>query len=503
MGLMRFLVYPEEALDDWPEVRSAYVSGVDGRVYPTRIDVEGNVVTCRRPHSDSGKLHVPWPVPGRGRPVVSTASLRERDEPYLLTLELARGALAQLRDQCAAWQLLQMATPAEYHEAEKAAFLLFSQAATAQDDPRESGRLATEAIARTFSAADILVECYVEQRQAMLKYSPGHSSKLLGCKLDRAFWDSDFAATVGDVFNAAMIPVEWKNIEPREGDYDWEGLDRLVDHCDKQRLILGAGPLIDLGPRGMPEWLSQWQDDFINLQSFVCDFIETAVSRYTGRVRIWEVSARANTGVALGLGEENRLALAVRSLETAARTDFESQFFIRVDQPFSEYQARGQHRLSAFQFVDTLIRSNIGVRGVNLEMSMGFRPRGTLLRNLLSVSRMIDYWSQLGVQLHVTLAIPSSDQPDPLADPDLEVDSPSGRDGWSPAWQAEFAVELIRLLTSKPAVTGIFWCHFRDSQPHLYPNAGLADQDDRPKEALEVFRKFQHGETLFPGSLHE
>ena len=65
-------------------------------------------------------------------------------------------------------------------------------------------------------------------------------------------------------------------------------------------MILCGGPLIDLGPNGMPEWLSQWQDDFINLQSFVCDFIETAVSRYTGRVRIWEVSARANTGVALG-----------------------------------------------------------------------------------------------------------------------------------------------------------------------------------------------------------
>ena len=129
---------------------------------------------------------------------------------------------------------------------------------------------------------------------------------------------------------------------------------------------------------------------------------------------------------------------------------------------------------------------------------MGFRPRGTLLRDLLSVSRMIDYWSQLGVQLHVTLAVPSSDRHDPLAHPDLEVDHHASRNSWNPALQAEYAVELLRLLTSKPVVTGIFWCHFRDSVPHLYPNSGLTDGDDRPKEALEVFRRFQHGETPLP-----
>src|SRR5262249_32174129 len=104
MGVMRFLVQPAEILSDWPEVHRAYLSGVDQSVWPTRIEIEGNQILCRRQASDSGKLHVAWPVPGFGRPILTTSSLPERDEPYLLALELARGKIVQVRNQLAIWQ---------------------------------------------------------------------------------------------------------------------------------------------------------------------------------------------------------------------------------------------------------------------------------------------------------------------------------------------------------------------------------------------------------------
>ena len=70
MGVMRFLIYPPELLEGWSAVYRAYISGTEGRVFPTRIEVDGNVMTCRRQVSESGKLHVAWPVPGFGRPVI-------------------------------------------------------------------------------------------------------------------------------------------------------------------------------------------------------------------------------------------------------------------------------------------------------------------------------------------------------------------------------------------------------------------------------------------------
>lgn len=489
MGLIRFLVFPEELLAEWPEVHRAYISGLDGRIYPTRVEVSDNVVTCRRPHSESGKLHVPWPVAGQGRPVLTTASLREREEPYLLPLELARGKLSILREQLAAWQMLQMQVPESFASIQHQAFQAFSRAAAAaQSDQMLASRLAGESIVEACRAADVLVDAYIEQRLAMRRHAVGHAPTLLGCALDPRVADADNAAGFFDVFNSAVVPIEWRLIEPKEGQYEWELTDKLIAACADRRVVVRGGPLIDLGPGGLPEWLSPWQTDFINMQSFVCDYIETAVSRYAGRIRIWETSAHANTGVALGLGEENRLALAARALEAASRTDSDCQFFIRVDQPWSEYQARGQHRLSAFQFVDALVRSNIGLQGVNLEIAVGYRPRGSLMRDRLSFSRLIDYWSQLGIQLHVTLAIPSSEEPDPQAEPDLETDDTGWGGAWTESTQAARASELVRLLMAKPAVTGVFWAHYHDAASHRFPHAGLIRADGAPKPVWEIIR---------------
>ena len=91
MGLIRFAVHPTSLIADWPEVYRGYLTGSDGRGFPTRIEVDEEYVGCRRTTSESCKFHVAYPVPDFGRPFVSTASLPEREQPYLLVVELARG----------------------------------------------------------------------------------------------------------------------------------------------------------------------------------------------------------------------------------------------------------------------------------------------------------------------------------------------------------------------------------------------------------------------------
>ena len=48
MGLMRFLIHPPELTGDWPELQRAYITGLDGRIYPTRVEVHDNELLCRR-----------------------------------------------------------------------------------------------------------------------------------------------------------------------------------------------------------------------------------------------------------------------------------------------------------------------------------------------------------------------------------------------------------------------------------------------------------------------
>jgi hypothetical protein len=491
MGVMRFAVYPETLLEEWPELQRAYVSGFDGRVFPTRVEVEGNIIACRRTNADSGKVHVALPIPGFGRPTVSTSSLPEREAPFLLAVELARGRISQLRDQLAAWEMAGMAVPDEYWVLHKQAHHLFAEASAQQHEAEEASATAWRSLEVAFQAAKVLSESYTAQRLAVRRKRSGRLPASLGCNLGRTLLDEETTKKFCDAFTAVVIPIEWKHIEPTEGEYDWDIHDKQIAWAQEQKLMMTAGPLLDLSPEGLPPWLWQWEHDFLNLQSFVCDFVETAVARFAGLIRHWEVSARVNSGGALALSEENRLSLVARTLEVVRQVDDELKLTVRIDQPWGAYQARGQHRLSPLHFIDALIRSGVGLYGVNLEIGVGYSPRGTAPRDLLDFSRLIDLWSCLGVPLEVTLAFPSSTEPDPHATTDLEVETPEWKEGWTEAAQAAWVDAYLPMLMAKQVVVGIYWAHFSDAVPHHFPHAGLLRADGTPKPALENFIKYR------------
>src|SRR5204863_7106751 len=64
------------------------------------------LLTLSRAQNESGYVLVPWPVPDFGFPVTTSATLRERPEPYRLLAELARGKINQVRTQAAEWEML-------------------------------------------------------------------------------------------------------------------------------------------------------------------------------------------------------------------------------------------------------------------------------------------------------------------------------------------------------------------------------------------------------------
>lgn len=491
MGLIRFAVHPAERMADWPEVHRGYLSGADGRIFPTRMEIDGSIIAARRSTSESSKFHVAWPVTGFGRPVMHTASLSEREQPYLLVVELARGELVQLRNQAASWELAGMQLPPDYHPASVAAHRAFGRAAGSQSDPALASRLADEALSAICHAGNILCGAFTQQallgRQQRYPQLPAS----LGCGIGKAP-DAEQTDLFSAAFNSATIPVSWTRIEQTEGQYSWDAVDAAVAWAEAHKLIPRGGPLVDLGPGGLPEWLAQWEHDVFNLQSFVCDFVETAMSRYVGRIRLWDVVARFNTGGALTLNEEIRLSLAARVLEIARQVDEEAQLILRVDQPWGEYQARGQHRLSPLQLVDALIRSGVGLAGVNLEIAVGYQPRGTPYRGLLEYSRLVDLWSALGTPLHITLASPSSPGPDPLALPDLEIESNCWPNVCDETTQALWLRQVVPLLMAKPAVASVSWSTFSDADPHEFPRAGLLHVDGQPKAAMESLIEFRH-----------
>ena len=485
MGLIRFIVHPASSIDDLPEAYRGYLTGADGRVFSTRIEVEDNIIGCRRMSSESSKFHVAWPVSGFGRPVIATASLPEREQPYLLPVELARGKIVQVRNQASQWELSGMRVPPEFAEPSRLAHRAFSRAASCQDRPEEASQLANEALHHACAAAEILTKGYANQAlQGRLQRFQGLPASI-GCELQGSIPNADANELFAAAFNSATVSIPWNKIEVVEGEYNWEPCDRQLEWCEQQKLMVRGGSLLDLGPGGLPTWLARWEHDIFNLQSFVCDFVETAISRYVGRIRLWEVAARLNSGGALALTEANLLTLAARVLDVARQVDEEAQLLIRIDQPWGDYQARGQHRLSPMQLVDALLRSAVGLAGVNLELAVGYLPRGSAHRDLLDISRLIDAWSVLGVPIHATLACPSSSDDDGLAGPEWEVEPRMWAQPCDEAGQAEWIDRVLELLLAKPSVAGVSLTHFSDGDPHTFPQAGLLRPDGTPKLALE------------------
>lgn len=483
MGVMRFLVAQPDRMSPERAAR-AYIAGHDRVPWPSRCEYEDGIVTLYRDVDDSGNFHIPWEVEGYGEMLLGTGTLRERERPYHLHVELARGKLNQVRNQIAEWQSIGLAVPDRLAERLKECVNHFGRAATTQNEPQSSAEQADQALAAALDAANLLTACYADQALAARHRQDPQLTTLLGANLGHSQLDEFTTRQFLKTFNSAVVPLNWRDVEANEGSYDWSVYDWQVDWCQKNRLVIYGGPLLLLDSGGFPDWLCLWEGDFPSLMSFVSDYVETSVTRYQGKIQIWECAARANVGSVLSLSEEQRLRLTVRAIETTRQVDPEAQCLIRIDQPWAEYMVGGQWDLSPIHFADALARADLGLAGVNLEINLGYIPGGTPSRDQLEFSRLIDLWSYLGLPLYITLTFPTADEPDPNALRETAPVSATTGGGWTPATQRAWVEKFVPLILSKRAVYGIIWNQLSDAEPHDYPHGGLFGLDGRPKPAL-------------------
>ena len=162
----------------------------------------------------------------------------------------------------------------------------------------DTDQRADEALALAVEAADVLVRnatrtrCYRlrHQRQAKLDTA-------LGCRLSsvpgRGLDDA-----VRLAFNAACVPLTWRSIEPVES-----GLPvgrrrrrRLPGRLDRNLRVF-AGPLIDFSEAGLPDYVRKLATDPVAFKSLMCDYVETVVTRYRGKISRWLITSGANGSI--------------------------------------------------------------------------------------------------------------------------------------------------------------------------------------------------------------
>ncbi len=491
MGVMKFLV-PRRDRMPADAAERAYLSGLEEIPWRSRAHWTESGLVVERAESDSGNFFIPYQVAGRGELMLSTASLMEREQPYHLHVELARGTLNRLRNQTSAWESLGMAAPAAMRAPLAAAHEHLSWAATRQDEGEAAADRAALAIGLALDAMAELSDSYVAQVLAIRHHQLGRLNTLLGVNLGSACPSEAISLQVAAAFNTAVVPLNWREIESHEGKRDWTKSDQQIDWCRARGLKVCGGPLLEVDKWSLPDSMYLWgEDDEDSFRSCVAEHIQAVVTRYRGKVHLWQCAARLNVSNDFAQNEEQRLRLAVLAIETIRRADPRAPVILTVDQPWGSFMSREDCDLSPLHFADALVRGDLGLAGIGLEINLGYAPCGSEPRDLLEFGRQMDRWSTLGLPLLVTLSVPSDNAKDPLARSSSHPLNYADRGQLSSATQRAWAEKFLPVLLAKQPVQGIIWNQLLDSQPHAFAHGGLFDAQDRAKPILELLESLR------------
>ena len=466
MGILRFVTPKTDRLTEGAVAR-AYMAGIDGVPWQGSVATTDDGFSITRREDESGLLHIAWRVEGEGAPVLCTGSLMERDRPYLLQLELARGTLHRLRNHIASWEQVGLILSSALQDPLREAHERFVCAATSQDDSALAAAEAERSIDAGMTALALLMRDTTEQVLAIQKQRDGGIATLLVAALGDSLPGRIQMKDLGRAFPVGAIDFAWAPIEQSAGSRQWEPFEKQVESLYEAGMRICGGPLLRLSENDIPDWLFRWENDFENIESFVRKQIEAVVARNRGKVSLWHAVAGIRESGLLKLSAEEELRLVVTAIETTRICDPTAPIFVSFDQPWAETMVTHPTELAPLHLADALVRAGLGLTAVGLEINLGGGPHPTMPRDLLEFSRQIDRWSTLGLPLIVLLSATQ------------EAARPSQVDA------------IVSMLLAKSVVQVIIWNRCFVDQTMPVPEVGLFDADGKAAPTLETFRRLR------------
>jgi GH35 family endo-1,4-beta-xylanase len=474
--MLHFAVYDEHGpASDWPLI-NAHLVGPDD--LPVRGDVafEDGVINCRKRGSQAVGLCLQYHAGSMGTLMLQTCLLPDRQEPYLLSVELARHRIKMFIAKSEEWQMFDLS-------AEHPAMRLWEQArrlstdAWTSADIRKADRAGRRSLIHAIDAserlslahAEILLHRRFGQRPA--------ASSTLGVRVWPGRESSALKELLAKQFDLIVLPLNWKELEVREGAYNWEPLDRWMNWASQQGKPVVAGPLLDFSKRAVPEWMYVWQNDYDTTRDLAYDHVEKVIERYKGAVSMWNICSGINTNDNFTLTPEQMVDLTRMTVLLARQSRKGARAMIELTQPFGEHVAFNRDAMHPQQFVDRLVQEGIRLDAVGVQVLFGRRGHGRAARDLMQVSSMLDKFFLLEIPILISaMGVPSE-----------PIDAQAGQwhDDWSLEMQAKWVSRMFPICMSKPFIESIFWTELYDHAEAELPSAGLISEKGKPKPALQ------------------
>lgn len=465
--------------------------GPESVAIPGEVVFENGRLVVARTDEHAVGVSLLWDVGTHGTYHMETTRLQPRPEPYNLNVELARSRLMKIVQKQEDWNLFDFPRADQYAAMFREAQGYFADSLGKLHEPAEAARLADRALAIAVDVSEQLANFHGELLLNRRRASGGIPKHVFGCRVDSTIQNQRYKDTLADQFDYAVVPMSWRQIQPEEDKFITESVDDWIEHLSRKRVPIVAGPLVDFGEGGMPDWAFIWEQDFDTLRDLAYEFVQKMVHRYRKAVSVWNVVAGLHTSAHFTLTYEQIIELTrllvsqVKTLLPAAKT------LVTITEPFGEYHARGHTSMPPMFYADMVSQAGVNFDAFGLEIVTGVPKSGYYARDLFQISAMLDRFSTTGRPVFITaLSVPDRYQADNNDRSEGKLNPASGGK-WHRPWdqnlQAEWLDAVYRMALSKPFVESVAWGDLADINPSL-PGSGLLDDLLKPKPS---FKKLQ------------
>jgi hypothetical protein len=524
MGILRFSI-PDQAQYDSRFWEVAYVAGaLEGIPKPSRNVLVDGILSVDYEGEDTCRFSVPWPTKDYGPIVLTTASLKGTTVPYVLDLELARGTIHRIRSRAFDWEHARgLRLPAAYSDLMEQALESFVQAVVEQGGGNGGSKYSQAAIDKSIEASRSLARAYTTQTLQVRATPEEKLQTLFGVHLPTVPHWMQFAQELRPACNAVSIDLGIHRIPAGanrlpENDPVFEQL----EWAKQNELKVVGGPLVSMQTGKTPSFANS-ATNFEQLCRLIFARVGNIVEQCQGRVRLWDASSSLNISQQYELDDQQAFRLASGIISTIRSID-KSPIVFCINQPAAEYMKKANHSIDPFRFARSLIQvHDRDIAGIGLDLNLHYWPHGTLPRDLIEISDLIDQWQFLEKSLLVRLTAPLSVDDDNRAlfndslvsnwrypgsqiktqmldamqdtDPDLFGTHIEDHDSSQSFSRSKTlppnGLELIQMLLCKLSVHGIIWSQTDDSSDHLFPNSGLYASDATRRPLVECMNRIR------------
>jgi hypothetical protein len=431
----------------------------------------GGVFSCTTKDIPDAALRVQADLGDAGVLMLQTCLLPPREEPYDLSVELARHRIKMFIQKSEDWQMFDPAMAPRAVETFEEARNTFTNALISPDG-LECGRLAVKSLIRCMHATDKLAHAHADILLHHRYRTQAASKPTFGTAISLED-DPDAMAESLRNFGLLSMPLVWRDLEPKQGAFSFKALDKWLAWAAKTKTPVILGPLVDVRDASLPDWVKALGNDYASLRDAMYDYMDAVVARYVASVGIWKISSglhivRDRPLKPTEMVDLTRTAVVlVRQYRRGART------MIELDDLFGDLAAKRAGSLGAFEFLEKIRSEGIHLDCLGARLILGGNEPSQRSRDLMMVSDRLDEFFHSDFPLLISACGVPSRATGPTA----------GRWGsaWSEDQQAAWASRIVPIALSKPYVEAVVWsCHkdLKDSD-----GFGLLDHAGVPRPA--------------------